>query len=93
MSIYLITGVAGFIGSSIAEALVAFAAKKCVASITSLTGKRSNLDSFLPHIDFREADLRDEAAMRAACEGVDTIFPRRRAAVCTALGEGPDSES
>ena len=39
-----------------------------------LTGKQSNLDSFLPHIDFREADLRDEAAMRAACEGVDTIF-------------------
>ena len=71
--LYLVTGIAGFIGSSIAEALVARG--DAVRGVDNfLTGKQSNLDSFLSHIDFREADLRDEAAMRAACEGVDTIF-------------------
>ncbi len=73
MALYLVTGVAGFIGSSLAEALVARG--DAVRGVDNfLTGKQSNLDSFANRIDFRQADLRDVAAMHAACEGVDTIF-------------------
>ena len=73
MAVYLITGIAGFIGSSLAEALVARG--ESVRGVDNfLTGKRENLTPFLDKIDFREADLRDVDAMRAACEGVDIIF-------------------
>lgn len=73
MGLYLVTGVAGFIGSSLAEALIARGEQ--VRGVDNfLTGKRENLSSFRDRHDFREADLRDPAAMLAACEGVDTIF-------------------
>jgi UDP-N-acetylglucosamine/UDP-N-acetyl-alpha-D-glucosaminouronate 4-epimerase len=73
MAKYLITGVAGFIGSSLAMALVKRGEQ--VRGIDNfLTGKRDNLQEFLPHIDFREADLRDPQAMREACEGVDYVL-------------------
>lgn len=73
MGLYLVTGVAGFIGSSLAEALIARGEQ--VRGVDNfLTGKRENLSSFRDRLDFREADLRDPAAMLAACEGVDTIF-------------------
>ena len=73
MSLYLVTGVAGFIGSSLAEALVARGDQ--VRGLDNfLTGKQENLSSFRDRIDFREADLRDAAAMVEACQGVDTIF-------------------
>ncbi len=70
---YLVTGAAGFIGSSIVEALVA-RGDDVRAVDNFLTGRRENLAPLLPHIDFREADLRDLGAMRAACEGVEIIF-------------------
>jgi nucleoside-diphosphate-sugar epimerase len=73
MAVYLVTGAAGFIGSSITHALVARG--DTVRAIDNLsTGLRSNLQPLLDHIDFREADLRDESAMDSACEGVDGIF-------------------
>jgi UDP-glucose 4-epimerase len=73
MAVYLITGIAGFIGSSLAEALVARG--ETVRGVDNfLTGKRENMAPFLDKIDFREADLRDVDAMRAACEGVDIVF-------------------
>src|SRR6202522_2340650 len=73
MAKYLITGVAGFIGSSLARALVERGDE--VRGVDNyLTGKRANLDGFYDRIDFREADLRDAAAMRAACEGIDYIL-------------------
>ncbi len=73
MGLYLVTGVAGFIGSSLAEALIERGDR--VRGVDNfLTGKRENLSSFLDRIDFREADLRDPQAMLEACQGVDTIF-------------------
>jgi UDP-glucose 4-epimerase len=73
MAVYLITGIAGFIGSSLAEALVARGVQ--VRGVDNfLTGKRENIASFRDRIDFREADLRDVEAMREACDGVDVIF-------------------
>src|SRR5207248_8704445 len=73
MAIYLITGVAGFIGSSLAHAVLAQGDQ--VRGIDNLsTGKRENIAEILGKIDFREADLLDLDAMQNACVGVDYIF-------------------
>ena len=73
MAKYLITGIAGFIGSSLARAL-AERGDEVRGIDNHLTGKPANLAGLEGVIDFREADLRDPAAMRAACEGVDYIL-------------------
>lgn len=70
---YLITGIAGFIGSSLAHALVARG--ESVRGIDNFaTGKRANIESILATIDFKEADLCDSTALDRATEGVDFIF-------------------
>jgi UDP-glucose 4-epimerase len=72
MSKYLITGIAGFIGSNIARALLAKGAS--VRGIDNfVTGKRANLED-LPGIDFIEGSIEDPATCARACEGVDYIF-------------------
>src|SRR5437868_9799469 len=73
MAFYLITGVAGFIGSSIARGLLAQG--DSVRGIDNLsTGRRENVAEILGKIDFREADLLDLDAVREACKGVDYVF-------------------
>ena len=73
MALYLITGVAGFIGSSIARALLKGGEQ--VRGIDNFsTGKRENIAEILTRIDFHEADLLDAAAMKNACRGVDCVF-------------------
>jgi UDP-N-acetylglucosamine/UDP-N-acetyl-alpha-D-glucosaminouronate 4-epimerase len=73
MPIYLITGIAGFIGSSLAHAVLAGGGS--VRGIDNFsTGKRENLAEILPRIDFREADLLDLEAVNSACQGVDYVL-------------------
>lgn len=73
MATFLITGVAGFIGSTLARAILA--ENGSVRGIDNLsTGKRENLTEILPRIDFREADLLDLEAVRSACQGVDYVL-------------------
>jgi UDP-glucose 4-epimerase len=79
MAKYLITGVAGFIGSALAEALLERG--EDVRGIDNfVTGRRTNIEPYLnakdagKKMDFREADLCDGAAMREACDGVEIIF-------------------
>jgi UDP-glucose 4-epimerase len=73
MALYLITGVAGFIGSSLARAVLAQGDQ--VRGIDNLsTGKRENITEILARIDFREADLLDLPAVHDACRGVDYVF-------------------
>lgn len=73
MAFYLVTGVAGFIGSNIARELVRRGEQ--VRGIDNFsTGKRQNLGDLLPHIEFREADIVDLPAMRDACTGVDYVI-------------------
>jgi UDP-glucose 4-epimerase len=69
---YLITGVAGFIGSNIARALL-LRGEKVRGLDNFSTGKRENLAD-LTGIDFREADLLDLPAVTEACRGVDYVF-------------------
>jgi nucleoside-diphosphate-sugar epimerase len=73
MSLYLITGIGGFIGSSLARALVARGAQ--VRGVDNFsTGKRENLTDILDRIDFREADILDLAAVKNACAGADYVL-------------------
>jgi nucleoside-diphosphate-sugar epimerase len=73
MALYLITGVAGFIGSSLARAVLAQGDQ--VRGIDNLsTGKRENIAEIESKIDFREADLADLNALHDACRGVDYLF-------------------
>lgn len=73
MARYLITGIAGFIGSSLARALVA--RKEQVRGIDDLsTGRLQNLDGILDRVDFRQVSLCDAAAVRAACQGADYVL-------------------
>ena len=73
MALYLITGVAGFIGSSIARALLERGEQ--VRGIDNLsTGKRENLQGMEKRVEFREADLLDLEAVRKACEGTACVF-------------------
>jgi nucleoside-diphosphate-sugar epimerase len=73
MSLYLISGVAGFIGSSIARALLARGEQ--VRGLDNFsTGKQENLAGILDRIDFHEADLLDLDAVRKACAGVDFVI-------------------
>lgn len=73
MSTVLITGIAGFIGSSIARALVAEGAT--VRGIDNLSsGSPANLEEIRKRIDFRHADVLDNDAVRAAMKGVDYVF-------------------
>jgi UDP-glucose 4-epimerase len=69
---YLVTGVGGFIGRSIAAALLARG--ESVRGIDSfITGRRANLLG-LDGMEFQEGDLADPAACARACAGVDTVF-------------------
>jgi len=68
----LVTGAAGFIGRSIAAALLARG--ELVRGIDSfITGKRANLAG-LEAMEFIEGDLSDPAACARACAGVEIVF-------------------
>lgn len=72
MAKYLVTGVAGFIGRSIAAALLARG--ESVRGIDSfITGKRANLVG-LEAMEFVEGDLSDPAVCERACAGVEIVF-------------------
>jgi len=69
---YLVTGAAGFIGRSIAAALLS--SGETVRGIDSfITGKRSNLAG-LEGMEFIEGDLADPAVCAKACAGIEVIF-------------------
>src|SRR6202171_5449503 len=73
MAKYLVTGAAGFIGSSLVGALLERGDE--VRGIDNFaTGRRENLTEMLSRMDFREADILDLDAMHNACEGVDYVL-------------------
>ncbi len=73
MSRYLITGIAGFIGSTLAHELVKQGHE--VRGIDNLsTGNLENLADIRSSVDFAQVDLQDVAGVKTACEGIDYIL-------------------
>src|SRR3954468_24068883 len=73
MANYLITGMAGFIGSSIARALLERG--DSVRGIDNLsTGKIENLAAIRDKVDFRQVDLLDLEGTKDACRDIDYVL-------------------
>ncbi|HWZ41902.1 MAG TPA: SDR family oxidoreductase [Candidatus Saccharimonadales bacterium] len=84
MAKYLVTGVAGFIGSNIAHALVERGEE--VRGVDNFShGRRENIAGILDRFDFRDADITDLDAMSSACAGMDFVLHQ------AALGSVPRS--
>ncbi|HEX4605897.1 MAG TPA: SDR family oxidoreductase [Candidatus Angelobacter sp.] len=73
MARYLITGVAGFIGSNLAHALIEQGHE--IRGIDDLShGRQENLAGIAASFDFRRADITDDAAIQSACAGIDYVL-------------------
>ena len=89
---WLVTGAAGFIGSNLAERLLALG-QHVVGLDNFATGHRANLDDVLQSVGpeaaarfrFIEGDIRDEQTCRKAVDGVDFVLHQ------AALGSVPRS--
>ncbi|MCK4409154.1 MAG: SDR family oxidoreductase [Candidatus Eisenbacteria sp.] len=73
MSVMLVTGGAGFIGSHIVERLVGLGHEARVLDDFS-TGRRENLSPFEDSIDIIEGDIRDVSSVERAVKGVEFVF-------------------
>jgi nucleoside-diphosphate-sugar epimerase len=73
MALHLVTGGAGFIGSSIAEALLASGERVRVLDDFS-SGRRQNLEGLAGHLEIVEGTVVDAATVKKAMEGVQTVF-------------------
>jgi len=85
---WLVTGGAGFIGSHLVERLLALGQRVRVLDDFS-TGHRSNVETASAgaerRFELQEGDIREPAACRSACQGVDVILHQ------AALGSVPRS--
>ncbi len=73
MSLYLISGGAGFIGSNIAGELIAKGEDVRILD-NFLTGKKENIKSFADKVEVIEGDIRDRRVTDKAVRGVDFIL-------------------
>jgi UDP-glucose 4-epimerase len=69
----LVTGGAGFIGSHLAQRLVALGHPVRVVDNLS-TGFRENVEAIGPSVEFIEGDLRDRDVCEAAVRGAEVVF-------------------
>jgi nucleoside-diphosphate-sugar epimerase len=73
MTLHLVTGGAGFIGSSIAEALLAAGERVRILDDFS-SGRRENLESLTGHFELVEGTIIDPATVARAMHGVEVVF-------------------
>ena len=73
MSLHLVTGGAGFIGSHIAEELLRQGER--VRIVDNLcTGRPENIEGLKGDLEFVQGDVCDEALMKGVTEGVEVIY-------------------
>lgn len=73
MSTYLITGVAGFIGSALARGVLAQGDQ--VRGVDNLSsGKMENLEEIKAKVEFHQGDILDLDLMHRLCRGVDYVL-------------------
>lgn len=84
---FLVTGGAGFIGSHIVEYLLKYGAKKVRVIDNFLTGRKENVDLFLPYpnYEFIEGSITDKSFCIQICQGIDFVSHQ------AALGSVPRS--
>jgi nucleoside-diphosphate-sugar epimerase len=73
MTTYLVTGGAGFIGSSIAEELLRKGETVRILDDFS-TGRRQNLETLKGKLDVIEGSIVEPAAVKRAMQGVEVVF-------------------
>src|SRR6266496_3204095 len=71
--IALVTGGAGFIGSTIASGLAASGARVRILDDLS-TGHRENVEEITGDVDFVQGNVADEAVLQRVLEGVELVF-------------------
>ncbi len=69
---FVITGGAGFIGSTLVRTLLTHGAVSVIDNL--LTGYSRNLEEIRSRIEFHQVDIRDAAAIAPVFHGVDTVF-------------------
>src|SRR5258708_16930181 len=87
MTVCLVTGGAGFIGSHVVEALLARGESVRVFD-NFTTGSKTNLDSVQEEIEVIVGDVTDSVAVRKAMQGVELVF--HLAALAPAPSQGID---
>src|ERR1700722_13523215 len=73
MAVHLVTGGAGFIGSSIAAALLEQGESVRILDDFS-SGRRENLEGLKGRLDVIEGTIVDAATVKRSVEGVEVIF-------------------
>lgn len=87
---FLITGGAGFVGSHVADQLLARGAKKVIAIDNLVRGSRENVEAALAtgRFELVEGDIRDRALVDRLTSGCDYVF-HQAALRITACAEDP----
>jgi UDP-glucose 4-epimerase len=90
MTIYVVTGGAGFIGSNIAERLLKEGHTVRIVDNLS-TGKRSNLDALqgLGDLQFHQVSITDKAALDPIFKGAEVVFHQAALASVSMSVENP----
>jgi nucleoside-diphosphate-sugar epimerase len=74
MTSYVVTGGAGFIGSTLVRTLLAQGDCQVRVVDNLLTGRAENLQEVRARIEWDQSDIRDAAAMQSALRGADVVF-------------------
>jgi nucleoside-diphosphate-sugar epimerase len=74
MTRYVVTGGAGFIGSSLVRALLVRAGNQVRVIDNLLTGHEANLAEVRSKIEWDKSDIRDAKAMMSAMRGANVVF-------------------
>jgi nucleoside-diphosphate-sugar epimerase len=69
---YLVTGGAGFIGSTLVRTLLGYGQVAVIDNL--MTGHARNLDEVRRAIEFHPVDIRDAEALEEPMQGVDVVF-------------------